>query len=93
MDMSQDLSAKPRLIRNCRVSKTLEQGAMILMPEGVIRLTGTGVDIIDLCDGQRTLQELIAALKEKFTGVTSDQIEKEVLEFLGQLKQKRVVDF
>ena len=34
-------------------------------PEGMIRVQGTGQDILELCDGQRTVQEIVATLSEK----------------------------
>ena len=91
-EMSDELlSRKPRLIRNCRLSDTPQQGEMILMPEGVIRLKGTGADIVKLCDGNRTLGEITAELKSKYQN--SAQIEVDMMEFLNSLKEKRVMDF
>jgi pyrroloquinoline quinone biosynthesis protein D len=87
------LSTKPQLIRNCRLSNTPEQGAMLLMPEGVIRLKGTGLAILEQCNGERTLDEIIVHLVSQFAGTTREQIETEVIPFLKGLREKRVVDF
>jgi pyrroloquinoline quinone biosynthesis protein D len=84
---------KPRLIRNCRLSESPAQKDMLLMPEGVLRLKGTGIDIVMLCDGKRSLQEILQALKQKYPNSDPLQIESEAMSFLNTLREKRVVDF
>ncbi len=89
-------SARPQLIRNCRLSKSPSQTgdeAMLVMPEGAIRLKGTGPEIIALCDGARSIDEILATLKSKYPAAPSDALETETLEFLQSLRQKRVLDF
>jgi pyrroloquinoline quinone biosynthesis protein D len=90
-------TARPRLIRNCRLGDSAGQSGgqedILLMPEGVIRLKGTGGDIIRLCDGARTLTEIFTALKEKYPSADPAQIEAEALSFLNTLREKRVLDF
>jgi pyrroloquinoline quinone biosynthesis protein D len=81
------------LIRNCRLGDPAGQEDILLMPEGVIRLKGTGGDIIRLCDGARTLAEIFTALKAKYPSADPVQIEAEALSFLNTLREKRVLDF
>jgi coenzyme PQQ biosynthesis protein PqqD len=87
------LASKPQLIRNCRLSNTPEQGAMLLMPEGVIRLQGPGLAILQQCNGTHTLTEIILNLMKTYAGATRAQMETEVISFLKGLREKRVVDF
>ena len=63
------------------------------MPEGAIRLKGTGAEIVSLCDGARSVDEILAALGAKYPAMPSDQLEAETLEFLKTLREKRVLDF
>ena len=63
------------------------------MPEGVIRLKGTSIEIMDLCDGNRTIPEIIQALLTQYPTAIPDQIESEVIDFLNLLREKRVMDF
>ena len=63
------------------------------MPEGAIRLKGSGAEIVALCDGNRTVEEILAALKIKYPSSSLDQLESETLEFLKALREKRVLDF
>jgi len=65
---------------------------MLLMPEGVLKLRGTGVDIVTLCNGERTLEEIFTALKAKYPSASPEQIESEALSFIETLRTKRVLD-
>jgi pyrroloquinoline quinone biosynthesis protein D len=66
---------------------------MLLFPEGAIRLQGTGRQILERCDGERTLQQIVTELQGLYTAASPSKIEEEVKLFLTQLKQKRIVDF
>jgi coenzyme PQQ biosynthesis protein PqqD len=66
---------------------------MLVMPEGAIRLKGTAAEIVALCDGERTLEEIFAALKTKYPNSSPQELEAETMEFLQSLRQKRVLDF
>jgi pyrroloquinoline quinone biosynthesis protein D len=83
----------PRLIRNARLSESPGQGDMLLMPEGVLRLKGTGAEIVGLCDGRRTVAEILAELKARFPRAAPAELEADALAFLDQLREKRVLDF
>jgi pyrroloquinoline quinone biosynthesis protein D len=84
---------KPRLIRNCRLSDTPGQDDVLLMPEGMIRLKGTGAEILRLCNGERTLSEIFTELQSKYPSADRSQIESEATDFLRSLREKRVLDF
>jgi pyrroloquinoline quinone biosynthesis protein D len=92
--LSEDLlKLKPVLVRNCRMSEAQGQTDMLLMPEGVIKIKGTGRDIIGLCDGTKTLSEIIALLGVKYPRASRAEIQSDALDFLNNLRQKRVLDF
>jgi len=59
----------------------------LVFPEGMIVLNEPGKAIVELCDG-RSLDEMVAALKEKFPGA---EPEDDVREFLGQLAERGLV--
>ncbi len=66
---------------------------MILMPEGALRLKGTGAAIVGLCDGERSLGQILLELKSKFPSADPVKIEAEAISFLNTLREKRVLDF
>jgi pyrroloquinoline quinone biosynthesis protein D len=61
---------------------------VLLSPETVAVLNRTGADILDLCDGQRTVAEIEAELRGRYNRVVDD----EVRTFLARLAAKRCVE-
>ena len=59
----------------------------------MIRLQGTGQTIMELCDGRRTVQEIVATLMERYNAADPAKITEDVYSFLDSLQQKRIVDF
>ena len=56
------------------------QGAHVLLyPEGMVRLSESAGAILSRCDGERTVDGVVAALKEAFPGA---DLEADVFEFL-----------
>jgi coenzyme PQQ biosynthesis protein PqqD len=66
---------------------------MILFPEGAIKLQGTGRQILEQCDGQRTFGEIIGRLQTQFAGADPEKIRTDISQFLEQLQKKRIVDY
>jgi pyrroloquinoline quinone biosynthesis protein D len=85
-------SSQPRFAAGCRWGNQGEE-RVVLFPEGMIRVQGTGQKILELCDGQRTVREIVAALSEKFSGGDPTKIRDDVGSFLEALQQKRIVDY
>uniref|UniRef100_UPI000ACE8391 pyrroloquinoline quinone biosynthesis peptide chaperone PqqD n=1 Tax=Marinobacterium jannaschii TaxID=64970 RepID=UPI000ACE8391 len=53
---------------------------VLLYPEGMIKLNGPAGEILALIDGDRSIIEIVALLKEKFDG--AEGIEGDVIEFM-----------
>lgn len=51
-----------------------QQKFVILYPEGMVELNQSSAEILKLCDGERTLMQIVAELEEKFatSGLTND---------------------
>jgi pyrroloquinoline quinone biosynthesis protein D len=90
-------SSQPRLAAGCRwgaETKTATgQERVVLFPEGAIKLQGTGRQVLERCDGQRTFAEIIAELQSQFTDADPAKIRADISQFLEQLKNKRIVDY
>ncbi|HEY4900610.1 MAG TPA: pyrroloquinoline quinone biosynthesis peptide chaperone PqqD [Terriglobales bacterium] len=65
----------------------------MLFPEGMIRVQGTGQGILELCDGQRTVQEIVATLSSRYGAADPVKITEDVSSFLEALQRKRIVDY
>ncbi|MBV9793189.1 MAG: pyrroloquinoline quinone biosynthesis peptide chaperone PqqD [Actinobacteria bacterium] len=80
---------RPRLAPHTRLSfDRARQRHVLLTPEAVIVLNDTGAAVLGLCDGQRTLAEIVAALEPGYREVPAD----EVRQFLGHLAAAGRVD-
>jgi pyrroloquinoline quinone biosynthesis protein D len=88
-------SSQPRLAAGCRwgaENKTGEE-RVVLFPEGAIKLQGTGRQVLERCDGQRTFGEIIAELQAQFGDADPGKIRTDISQFLEQLQRKRIVDY
>jgi pyrroloquinoline quinone biosynthesis protein D len=85
-------TSQPRLAAGCRWGGT-ESDRMILFPEGAIKLQGTGRQVLERCDGQRTFSEIIAELQTEFGTTDPAKIRSDISAFLEQLQRKRIVDY
>jgi pyrroloquinoline quinone biosynthesis protein D len=84
----------PSLAAGCRWGAPSEGAERILLfPEGAIRLQGTGREIVERCDGQRTVEQIIEEMQKIYSAGDPAQIENEVVNFLRQLHQKRIINF
>lgn len=66
---------------------------MVLYPEGAIKLQGTGREVLERCDGQRTFGELITELQKEFGMTDPEKIRGDISTFLEQLQRRRIIDY
>jgi pyrroloquinoline quinone biosynthesis protein D len=85
-------SNQPRLAAGCRWGGT-EEDRVILFPEGAIKLQGTGRQVLERCDGQRTFGQIITELQAQFGDADPVKIRTDISQFLEQLRHKRIVDY
>lgn len=89
-------SSRPHLATGCRWAPEAKPGAedrMILFPEGAIKLQGTGRQVLERCDGQRTFAQIISELQTQFGDADPAKIRADISQFLDQLRLKRIVDY
>jgi pyrroloquinoline quinone biosynthesis protein D len=67
--------SRPRLPSKVRVQWNAPRGqALLLYPEGALVLNPTAHAVLDLCDGRRTVAEIVAELAGRFSGTRDDAI-------------------
>jgi len=84
-------SSKPKLAAGCRWGGS-EGAKVVLFPEGAIRVQGTGLRILELCDGDHTFAEVVTELQQQYTQAGA-RIRDDAMRFLEQLHEKRIVDY
>ena len=83
-------AAVPKLARGCRLREDPDQGWLLLIPEGVLRLSGPGPHILQRCDGSRTFSQIVAELGREFSADAA-RVETETSTFLDRLVDRRIV--
>jgi len=81
----------PRLARGCRLSEDPSQGWVLLIPEGILRLSGPGPRILQRCDGSRTLGEIVRELGQEFAAGDPARVEADTAAFLERLCERRII--
>lgn len=77
---------RPHLARRTRLQwDPVRERHVLLAPEGVLVLNQTGATIVGLCDGERTVVEIVEELRGQYERVADD----EVRDFLSRLAAKR----
>ena len=80
---------RPHLARLVRLEwDAVRESHVLLAPEGVLVLNQTGATILRLCDGERTVAEIVEELRGQYDRVSGD----EVRDFLGKLAARRWVE-
>jgi pyrroloquinoline quinone biosynthesis protein D len=83
------VAAVPRLHPKARLQRDEVRGRDVLLyPEGLVTLNPTGVEILRLCDGARSLADIVAALEQRYG---TSGLEQDVTSFLDGLASKGLV--
>lgn len=82
-------SDRPRLARHVRMGFCpTRQKPILLLPETVVVLNGSGADILELCDGRHTVAEIVAELGARYQTVPDEEVRR----YLTQLVARRCVE-
>ena len=78
---------RPRLVDGARLQyDDVREEHLLLVPEGAVRLNETAAHVLELCDGERSLEEIAAALSERYSGA---DVTDDVRELLGGMVAAR----
>jgi pyrroloquinoline quinone biosynthesis protein D len=80
---------RPRLARHVRPAFCrTRQRPVLLLPETVVVLNGTGAAVLEHCDGRNTVAEVVAELGARYRSVPGDEVKR----FLTGLVDRRCLD-
>lgn len=78
----------PRLWRLARLEyDPVRQRHVLLYPEGAVLLNDTGAAILELCDGVRTVDQIVSILSERYHA----DVSADVTEYLSQMASRELV--
>ena len=76
---------RPRLIDGARLQyDDVREEHLLLIPEGAARLNATAAEVLALCDGERSVDEIAATLSERYAGADVAGDVRELLEGMGE---------
>ena len=91
--MKPDLTATPRLAPGVRLNEKSQQPRTLLMPERALRLNGPSLEIVQLCDGNHTVQQIAEKLHALYSKAEPQRITDDLLGYLALLHDQRAIDF
>lgn len=67
--------ARPRLAKGVRIRYDDARGEHVLLsPEAVLVLNPTSAEIVQLCDGRRTVAEILEELQSQYGEINADEV-------------------
>jgi pyrroloquinoline quinone biosynthesis protein D len=80
---------RPRLAERARLKfDPVGNQEMILFPEAALALNETGAAIVRLCDGARSIDEIVDQLSKKYGNADRDALTREVMDFLDAIRAR-----
>jgi len=91
--MKPELTATPRLAPGVRLNDKSQLPRTLLMPERALRLNGPSLEIVQLCDGNHTVQQIAEKLHALYSKAEPQRITDDLLGYLSLLHDQRAIDF
>jgi pyrroloquinoline quinone biosynthesis protein D len=80
---------RPRLVTGARLRyDEVREEHLLLIPEGAVRLNPTAAEVLELCDGERSLDDIVGALSARYEGV---EIRDDIVELVDAMAQRGLV--
>jgi pyrroloquinoline quinone biosynthesis protein D len=80
---------RPRLVTGARLGyDDVREEHVLLIPEGVVRLNPTAAEVLELCDGGRSVDDIAGALSERYDGA---DVRDDVAELVDAMAQRGLV--
>jgi pyrroloquinoline quinone biosynthesis protein D len=80
---------RPRLVTGARLRyDDVREEHLLLIPEGAVRLNPTAAQVLELCDGERSLDEIVGSLSARYEGA---DVRDDVLEMVDAMAQRGLV--
>jgi pyrroloquinoline quinone biosynthesis protein D len=91
--MKPELTATPRLAPGVRLNDKSQLPRTLLMPERALRLNGPSLEIVQLCDGKHSVQQIAEKLHALYSKAEPQRITDDLLGYLALLHDQRAIDF
>jgi pyrroloquinoline quinone biosynthesis protein D len=80
---------RPRLVTGARLRyDDVREEHVLLVPEGVVRLNPTAAEVLELCDGERSLDDIAGILSARYDGA---EVRDDVQELVDAMTERGLV--
>ena len=80
---------RPRLVTGARLRyDEVREEHVLLIPEGAVRLNPSAAEVLELCDGERSLDDIVGALSARYEGA---DVRDDILELVDAMAQRGLV--
>ena len=80
---------RPRLATGARLRyDEVREEHLLLIPEGAVRLNASAVEVLELCNGARSVDDIVGALSARYEGA---DVRDDVLELVDAMAQQGLV--
>jgi hypothetical protein len=91
--MKPELTATPRLVPGVRLNDKNQQPHQLLLVNGSVRVSGPSLEIVRLCDGKHTVQQIAQKLQALYSKAEPQRVTEDLLGYLELLKNQGAVEF
>ncbi len=91
--MTPELTATPRLAPGVHLNEKNQQPRALLGAAREVRLSGPSLEIVELCDGKHTVQQIAEELHALYAKAEPQRVTEDLLRYLGLLHEQRAIEF
>jgi Coenzyme PQQ synthesis protein D (PqqD) len=88
-----ELTALPKLASGVRLNEKNQQPRMLLMQDRELRLSGPSLEIVSLCDGKHTVEQIAEKLQTLYAKAEPERVTQDLLNYLALLHDQRAIEF
>ena len=90
--MTPELSAMPRLAPGVHMNEKNQQPRQLVTPNSSLRLSGPSLEIVQLCDGKHTVQQIAEHLQKLYGKAEPQRVTADLLSYLTLLHDQNAIE-
>jgi Coenzyme PQQ synthesis protein D (PqqD) len=91
--MKPEMKATPRLAAGCKLNEKTQVPRQLLTASAPIRLQGPSLEIVLLCDGKHTVQQIAEKLHQLYSKAEPQRVTDDLLNYLELLQGQKAIEF
>ena len=88
-----EMTATPRLAPGVRLNEKNQQPRVLAAPGREFQLRGPSLEIVQLCDGKHTVQQIAEKLHALYAKAEPQRVTEDLLNYLALLHDQRAIEF